>query len=95
MEATDSMSIFSVMFLVLMISSWLDTVTTLSAPTWQQQKSKRGKEKKSKWGNLKKSWLTFQPYMATHWDTAFSCTRPSNSHRTDSSMVWWGEDRGG
>jgi hypothetical protein len=33
MLATDSISIFSVIFLVLMISSWLDTVTRPSAPT--------------------------------------------------------------
>lgn len=37
MEATESISIFSVMFLVLMISSWLDTVTRLSGPTLDKE----------------------------------------------------------
>ena len=46
MLATLSMSIFSVMFLVLMISSWLDTVTTPSLPTWMERGQVVRKRKK-------------------------------------------------
>ena len=46
MLATLSMSIFSVMFLVLMISSWLDTVTTPSLPTWMERGQVVGQKRK-------------------------------------------------